>query len=178
MVSGTPKRDHISNMNICTWIPHHRGRFLIWCQIWTPRLWSRSSIGPLPSCVLLFLGCPVNEIWSSSFTKVYDGYAIYSHLGSPWVHSTHLCFRKMVERFILWQQELRGANCRLHPRLNRPPPSRIPKDRHSDGDRIRNHGIHRVLRQAHPHSDQQHHCRMKECSLSTAPPILFPIYFT
>ena len=39
-------------------------------------------------------------------------------------------------------------------------PRRVPEDCHRDGDRLRHHGIHRVLRQAHPHPHQQHHRRI------------------
>ena len=35
---------------------------------------------------------------------------------------------------------------------------RIPKDRHCNRHWICHHGIHRIFRQTHPHSHQQHHC--------------------
>ena len=37
---------------------------------------------------------------------------------------------------------------------------RIPKDRYCNGHWICHHGIHRIFRQTHPHSHQQHHCRI------------------
>merc|ERR1712129_693912 len=37
---------------------------------------------------------------------------------------------------------------------------RIPKDRYCNSYWICHHGIHRIFRQTHPHSNQQHHCRI------------------
>ncbi|BES99645.1 Hypothetical protein NTJ_12463 [Nesidiocoris tenuis] len=37
---------------------------------------------------------------------------------------------------------------------------RVPKDRRGHSDRFLHYGIHRILRQTHPHPDQQHHCRL------------------
>ena len=37
-------------------------------------------------------------------------------------------------------------------------PKRVPEDRHCNCCGIRYHGIHRLLRQAHPYPYQQHHC--------------------
>ena len=35
---------------------------------------------------------------------------------------------------------------------------RIPKDRYCNRHWIRHHGFHRIFRQTHPYSHQQHHC--------------------
>ena len=37
---------------------------------------------------------------------------------------------------------------------------RIPKDRYCNRHWICHHGIHRIFCQTHPHSHQQHHCRI------------------
>jgi hypothetical protein len=34
----------------------------------------------------------------------------------------------------------------------------VSEDSHRYGNWLRNHGLHWLLRQAHPHSHQQHHC--------------------
>merc|ERR550532_3000416 len=47
---------------------------------------------------------------------------------------------------------------RLVKRCTKPDKKRIPKDRHCNRHWICHHGIHRIFRETHPHSHQQHHC--------------------